>query len=76
MEPIAIDLPANVSESVPVSCPPVTLSSGTAEACATAGTVSGDLFVRKLDSDGQELWTRQLGSPGVDRVEVDCCGVC
>jgi len=36
-----------------------------------------DAFVRKYDSDGNELWTRQLGSPGRDRgrgVGVDGSG--
>ncbi len=39
---------------------------------------SGDAFLRKHDFDGNELWTRQFGTPGHDRafgISVDATGV-
>ncbi len=38
----------------------------------------GDVFLRKYDSEGNEVWTRQFGTPGLDTVggfAVDATGV-
>jgi hypothetical protein len=52
---------------------------------AAAGALPGqiysgiaDVFVRKYDLNGNELWTRQFGTPAVDLaigVSVDTTGV-
>jgi len=44
----------------------------------TLGSTGADAFLRKYSPDGTELWTRQFGSPDVDRataVVVDPTGV-
>jgi hypothetical protein len=44
----------------------------------TLGSTGADAFVRKYSPDGTELWTRQFGSPDVDRataIVVDPTGV-
>jgi len=41
-------------------------------------TGQGDAFVRKYDADGNEVWTRQFGTPGQDTanaISVDATGV-
>ena len=41
----------------------------------TQGPAAGDAFVRKYDSQGNELWTRQFGALGFPSVEDQALGV-